>query len=146
MPTAAVAATAVETAATAAVESTTAVVSAANEAAGYATPVAVAAASVGSTAAIISTVPVVTVAIVAAATIEASAVVAAVEPWAGADEHAAGEVIRTVVAVWGAGVRIIAVVTVSAGGRWPDGAVHGTYSHGHANLRVGVPGRKKQNS
>jgi hypothetical protein len=88
--------------------------------------------------------PVVTVAVIPA-TVEAVAIVAVV-PGAGADEDAAGEVIRSVVAVWSAGVRIVAVVAVSADWRRADGTVYGTYSNAHPNLRVGAARSKKQNS
>jgi len=141
MPTAAVASTAVEPATTAAVESITAVIAAADEAAGIASPVAVVRVSVIPA---VSVVP--TASVVAATTVKASAIVAAVEPGAGADEDAADEVIRAVEAVWSAGVRIVAVVTVGAGWRWTDGTVHGTYSNPHANLSVGITRGKKQNS
>jgi hypothetical protein len=42
----------------------------------------------------------------------------AVKPWARPDEHAAGEVVRSVVAVGRAGVRVIAIVAVSTGRSW----------------------------
>ena len=149
MSTATVAATAVETPTAAAVESiaavkaatsVSAVIAAADEAVRVAASVAVAA------VAIIATTSVVTVAVVTATTVEAAAIVAAVEPGAGADEDTAYEVIRPVVAVWSAGVRIVAVVTISAGGRWADGAVYGTYSNAHPKLCVGAARSKKQNS
>src|SRR6267154_994081 len=79
------------------------------------------------------------------ATVEAMPI-EAVEPGAGADEDATGEVVRPVETVRSAGVRIVAVVTVSADWRRADGAVHGTYSNGHANLCVGASRSKKQNS
>jgi len=152
MSTAAVASTAVEPA-TAAMESTAAVetivavestaVTATDEAVGFSTPVAVTAVS------IVGAMPVIAMSIVAAAiksaTVEAMPI-EAMEPGAGADEDAAGEVIRSVVAVRSASVRIVAVLTVSAGWRRADGAVHGTYSNGHANLCVGASRSKKQNS
>ena len=150
MSTAAVASTAVESAATAAVESITAVIAAARVAAvvsatdkavGFATPVPVASVSIATAASVVSTVAVVT-----AATVESAAIVAAVEPRAGADEDAADEVIRAVEAVGCAGVGIVAVVTISAGGCWPDRAVHGTYSNAHGKLCLSVSRSKKQNS
>jgi hypothetical protein len=137
MATATVASTAVEPAATAAVESITAVIAAADEAAGIASPVAVVRVSVIATMSVIPT-----AAVVATTTVEAMAI-AAVEPGAGADEDASGEVVRAVVAVRSAGVRIVAVVTVSAGWRWADGTVHGTYPNPHANLSVGITRGKK---
>ena len=161
MSTAAVASTAVETAATAAVECIAAVIAAArvsaviataDEAVGFATPVAVipaskiATMSIVAAVAVVAATPVVTVAIVTATTVEAPAIVAAVEPGSGADEDAADEVIRPVIAVWSAGVRIVAVITISAGRCWPNGAVHGTYSNAHGKLCVSASrGKKKQN-
>ena len=153
---AAVASTTVEPASTASVEAVaamesavitaaveTAAVAATDEAVGFSTPVAVTAVS------IVGAMPVIAMSVVAAAiksaTVEAMAI-EAVEPGAGADEDAAGEVIRSVVAVRSASVRIVAVVTVSADWRRADGAVHGTYSNGHANLCVGASRSKKQNS
>jgi hypothetical protein len=152
MSAAAVASTTVESAtaatmestATAAVESSAAVkatmVTATDKASGIAAPVAVIAASV------VAAVSIVTVAVVTAAAVEAVAIVAAVEPRTGADEDAADEVVRPVVAVRSAGVRIVAVVTISAGGCRPDGAVHGTYSDAHGKLCVSVSRGKKQDS
>jgi hypothetical protein len=92
--------------------------------------------SVVPTVAIISTAAVVT-----ATTVEAAAVIAVV-PGAGADEDSTDEVIRPVVTVWGAGVRIVAVVAVGADRR---SAVDGTYPNSDAKpyLRVGVARGKK---
>jgi hypothetical protein len=128
----------VETAAT--MESTTAM-----EAAG----IAVAVGPVSSIAvAIISAAAIVAVTIVSAAAIEAVTIVAAVIPGAGADEDATGEVIRPIVAVRSAGVRIVAVVPVSADRRGADGAVYGAYSYSNSNpyLRLGIACSKKQYS
>lgn len=83
---------------------------------------------------------------VIAPTVEAATVVAAVVPGAGADEDAADEVVRSVVAVRSAGVRIVAVVTKGADRRWADGAVYRTYPDSHANLGLGAAGGEKQNS
>ena len=146
----AVATTAVEPATTAAVEATTAtvetiapveasVIATAVEAVRFTASVAVAA------TAIIAAVSVVTVPVVSAVAVEAMAI-AAVEPGAGTDEDSTDEVIRSVVAVWSAGVRSVAVVTVGADRRRADRAVYWTYSHSYANLRVGVARGKKQNS
>jgi hypothetical protein len=118
----------------------TAVVASADEAVGVATPVAMIAAM-----SVVALTSVVTVAIVAATTVEAAAIIAAVVPGAGADEDAAGEVVRPVVAVWSAGVRIVTVVTISAGRGWPDGAVHWTYSNAHRKLCVSISRGEKQN-
>ena len=119
----------------ASVKSVTAAVATADEAAGIAASVAVTA------VAVVAAGPVVATAVITAPTI-----VAAVEPRAGTDEDAAGEVVRAVVAVRRASVRIVAVVTVGAGGRWPDRAVHRTYSNAHGKLRVGACRCNKQNS
>jgi hypothetical protein len=153
MSTAAVAATSVKTAATAVIAAiamvaatrVTAVV-AADEAVGFPAPVAVAAVAIIATMFVVAAASVVTVAVVTAMTVEAAAVVAAVVPGAGADEDATDEVVRPVVAVRSAGVRIVAVVTISAGGCRPDGAIHGTYSDAHGKLCVSVSRGKKQNS
>jgi len=118
----------------------TAAVTATDEAVGFTAPVAVTAVSrVAITS--VEAATIVTAAI-KSATVEAMPV----EPRAGADEDAACEVVRSVEAVRSAGVRIVAVVTVSADWRRADGAVHGTYSNGHANLCVGASRSKKQNS
>jgi hypothetical protein len=150
MSTAAVASTAVEPASTTAVEPSVAVESAAvtatDEAVGFTASEAVATVAIVATVSVVASTSVVTVAVVTAATVEAASIVAAVEPGAGADEDATGEVIRPVVAVRSAGVRIVAVVTVSAGWRRADGTVHGTYSNAHPNLRVGTARGKNQNS
>ena len=96
--------------------------------------------------AIVAATPIVAVAVITASAVEAAAIVAAVEPRAGADEDAADEVVRPVVAVGSAGVRIVAVVTVGAGRRRADGTVNGAYPNTDANLRVGAARGKKQNS
>ena len=102
--------------------------------------------AVVSTVAVVAAMSIVTVAIISATTVEAATIVAAVEPRAGADEDAADEVVRSVVAVRCAGVRIVAVVTVGAGRRRADGAVNWAYPDADANLRVGAARGKKQNS
>src|SRR5882762_6499744 len=121
----------------------TAVVAATDEAVGFTAPVAVTAVSI---VAVTSVKPVTGVsAAIKSATAEAMPI-EAVEPGAGADEDATGEVVRPVETVRSASVRIVAVVTVSADWRGADGAVHGTYSNGHANLCVGASRSKKKNS
>jgi hypothetical protein len=95
---------------------------------------------------VIAAVTIVAMAVVPAAIIATTvkaATIVAVEPGAGTDEDAADEVVRSVVAVWRAGVRIVAVVTVGADRRWPN---DGTHSDSHANLGVGAARGKKQNS
>ena len=134
---AAVASTAVEPTATAAMETTAAVEAAVAAAETFMT--------VESTAPVVAATSVETTAVITAASVEGATIVATVEPRAGADEDAADEVVRTVVAVGRACVRIVAVVTVSAGGRWPDRAVHRTYSDAHGKLRVSACRCKKQN-
>jgi hypothetical protein len=118
----------------------TAAVAATDEAVGFTAPVAVTAASM------VAVTSVEAMTVVAAAIKSATVEAMPVEPRAGADEDAAGEVVRPVETVRSAGVRIVAVVTVSADWRRADGAVHGTYSNGHANLCVGASRSKKQNS
>jgi hypothetical protein len=89
---------------------------------------------------------IVAVAVIAATTVEAAAVVTAVEPWAGADEDAADEVVRSVIAVGSASIGIVAVVTVGAGRGGADGTVNRAYPNAETNLRVGAARGKKQNS
>jgi hypothetical protein len=128
MSTAAVTSTAVVSATTAAVKaiaaagsttrigavgSTVAAVTASDKAAGVAAPVAVVRLSVIATMSVVPASPVIT----ATPVVPAAAIIAAVEPGAGTDEDATGEVIRAVIAVWSAGVRIVAVITVGACGR-----------------------------
>jgi len=97
-------------------------------------------------AAAVKAIVIVESAAIIATTIEAVTVVAAVIPGASADEDAAEKVVRPVVAIWSASVRIVAVVTVGADWRWANGAVHGTYSNRYADLRVGAARGEKQNS
>ena len=140
---AAMAATAVEPAATAAMEAIASV-----EAAAVATTMPAAVTITTTTviaAATIVAMPVVAASIIAA-TVETAAVVAVI-PRTSADEDSAGEVVRSVVAVGRAGVRIVAVVTVGADRRWANGAVNGAYADANANLGVGAARcGKKQNS
>jgi hypothetical protein len=137
---AAVAATTVEPAATAAMETIASV-----EAVAVATTSMPAVVTIA-TMTVIAAVTIVAMAVVPvsiiATTVEATTVVA-VEPGAGADEDTAREVVRSVVAVWRAGVRIVAVVTIGADRRWSN---DGTHPDSHANLGVGAARSKKQNS
>jgi hypothetical protein len=121
------------------------VVAATDEAVGVAASIAVAPASIITASSVVAIMSVVPVAVITAATVEATAIVAAVVPGAGADEDAADEVVRSVEAVRSAGVRIVAVVTISAGGRRPDRAVHGTYSNAHGKLCMSVSRSEEQN-
>jgi len=89
---------------------------------------------------------IITATIIAATTVESAAVVAAVKPGASADEDTAGEVVRAVVAIGRASVRIVTVVTVGADWGGADGAVHGAYPDAHAELRLGGTSGQKQNS
>jgi hypothetical protein len=92
-----------------------------------------------------SAVPVTAPAVTGAKTTSAPAgasVEAAVEPRACADEKAAGEIARTVVTVRRAGVGVIPVVTVSAGGGRTNISRANAYTHGNA-LCASV-GRKSQ--
>jgi hypothetical protein len=98
------------------------------------------------TVAVVAATSIVTSAVIAATTVVAAAIVATVEPRAGADEDAADEVVRAVVAVRSAGVRIVAVVTVGAGRRRANGAIDRTHSDAKGNLGVGAACGKKQNS
>lgn len=131
----------------AAVASTTAVESATSVAAPEAGPAVTITRAVGIVATMSGvSAPVVAVAVVTAATIKTSAVISAVIPGTRADEDAAGEVARPVVAVRGTGVRIITIVTVSADGGRANRSVDRPYSNGEADLRVGAARGKKQNS
>ena len=142
---------AVESATTTAVESATtameaiatvkpAAITATMESAAVSAPVAVAAMTV------VSAVTVISAAIVATAAVESAAIVTAVVPGAGADEDAVDKVIRSVVAVGRAGVRIVVVVTVNAGWCGADGTVDGAYPDAHGNLSMGAGRDEKQNS
>ena len=95
-------------------------------------------------ASIVATMTVIAATIIAT-TVEAAAVVPVI-PGAGADKDTADEVVRAVVAVGCAGVWIVAVVAVGADRSRADGAVNGAYPDGNANLRVGITRGKKQNS
>jgi hypothetical protein len=130
----------------AAVASTTvesAAVTAADEPVGFAAAIAVTTVAIVATASRVA-VPVVTVAIIPA-TVETAAIVA-VEPGAGSDEDSSDEIVRPVVAVRSAGVRIVTVVTVGADGCRANRAVDRAHSNGQANLGVGTACGKKQNS
>jgi hypothetical protein len=71
----------------------------------------------------------------------------AVIPGAGADEPAAYEPARPIVAVRRASVRIIAVVSIRANRRWAYGCSNRTNSNAHGNLGVSAFCHdKKQNS
>lgn len=78
------------------------------------------------TAASVISVAVAAISIVSATVIPATVVawpvaaVVRVVPGAGADEHAADEVVRPVIAVWRAGIRIIGIVTIDAIRRQSD--------------------------
>lgn len=90
----------------------------------------------------------VTTAVIATATVVAMTVVAAtpimrpvpaVEPGAGTNEDAVHEVVRAVVAVGRAGVRIVAVVAISADRGWTDGnGASDANTDADANLGMGA--------
>ena len=110
-----------EASATSAVESTSATVEPTTAARREAATASISAAGVVAdrTVSIVAAAAVVAAsAVVPSAAIEATATVEsatiATEPWAGANEDAANEPIRSVVAVWRAGVWGIAVVTIGA--------------------------------
>jgi hypothetical protein len=69
----------------------------------------------------------------------------AVEPRTGADEYAIHEVVRTVVPVGRAGVRIVSVVSISAEWSCSDPYADWTNADAHRNLRVRLARRKKYN-
>ena len=79
-------------------------------------------------------------AIESAATVEARASIeSAVEPWAGADENASGEIARSVVSVGRACVRVISIVAVGTRGRPSHVARSNSYADRHS-LRASVRG------
>jgi hypothetical protein len=81
-----------------------------------------------------------------AASIEAATVVA-VKPGAGADKHAAYKVVRPVIAIGRAGIRVVAIITVGAHRRRSKACgVHRTYSNAHGNLCPRVSCGKEQNA
>jgi hypothetical protein len=69
----------------------------------------------------VSTAPVVASAVVAAVVPRTVVVV----PGSNADKDPAGEVVRTVIAIGSAGIRIIRIVAIRAVGRWPKIVVIG---------------------
>jgi hypothetical protein len=157
-----VTATAVESAATAAVEpadraamhrATADVTARITESAAvsvdsYASAAIVAAASVITATAVIAAPAVVAVA--SAVSVVSSAIVAAAEPGTSADEDAANEPIRTVVAIRSAGVRSIAVVTISTGRRCVPVTISGVrrtaYSNTNRNpLRIRITSAEQAN-
>lgn len=66
------------------------------------------------------------------------------EPWPRADENSAHKIIRAVISVGRAGVRIIAVVAVGAYRRWAS-VNRSTNSNADSNLRVGGTCRQHEN-
>jgi hypothetical protein len=77
------------------------------------------------------------------AAIKAASEVAAI-PGARADKHAAYEVVRPVIAIRRASVRIVVVVTIGADRGWSIAPVCGTYSNAERHLRLRVSCGKKQ--
>jgi len=72
------------------------------------------------------------------------ATVETVKPRPGADENASGKVLRAIVTIWGARIRVVTVVAVGADRRRPDVYRSSSHNHrpdSHANpyphLRVG---------
>ncbi len=96
------------------------------------------------------TVTIVTAAIITATPVVAASVktapIVAVIPGAGTDEEAINEVARAIVAIRGAGIRIIAVVTVGTDRSWPNCSIHGTNSHSDRNLGLRAGCGKEQNA
>jgi hypothetical protein len=68
--------------------------------------------------------------------------VEAVIPRPGADKHAAGKPVWTIVAIWRASIRIVAIVAVRAG---RSRTVNRTDAHAHRDLGMRGSCRKKQN-
>jgi hypothetical protein len=72
--------------------------------------------------------------------IESATAVEAMEPWTRADEHAAGKIVRAVVAIRCAGIRGVPVVAIGADRCRPDigwGNVAWPESNSDPNLRMG---------
>lgn len=88
-------------------------------------------------------VAIVTVAPVAAT--EVSRAPIAVIPGTSADEDAAHEVVRAIVAVGSAGVRIITVVAIGTDRCWSNGDADGTYSNANSDLGLRASRSEKQN-
>jgi hypothetical protein len=66
------------------------------------------------------------------------------EPGASADKNAAFKIVRSIVPVWSAGIRRIAVITIFADRRWahicrPAIDRPNAYSHSNPHLRVRSP-------
>jgi len=68
-------------------------------------------------------------------TIEAATIVAVI-PRPGTDEDAAYEIIRSVITIRGASIRIVAVITIRTNGRRPNARNHRTDSNAHGNLSM----------
>lgn len=72
--------------------------------------------------------------------VESATAVEAMEPWTRADEHAAGKIVRAIVAIRRAGIRGIPVIAIGAGRSRPNvgwGHVPWPKSNSNPNLRVG---------
>jgi hypothetical protein len=72
--------------------------------------------------------------------VESATAVEAMEPWARADEYAAGKIVRAIVAIRRAGIRGIPVIAIGADRGRPDvgwGNVPWPKSNSNPNLRVG---------
>ena len=87
--------------------------------------------------------PTVTVA-EARAAIEAAPVKAVIPPRSGADEDAAYEPIRAVIAIGRAGIRVIAIIPVGASRSGADTCVNRANADADAHLSLCIAGGKKQ--
>jgi len=81
----------------------------------------------------VSRTPIVTVPV--AWTIEAATIVAVI-PRPGTDEDAAYEIIRSVITIRGASIRIVAVITIRTRRRRPNACNHRADSNAHGNLSM----------
>jgi len=113
---------------------------------GTATIAAIESMSIPAAAVVAISPTVVTATIVAAPVAVRMIAVVPVIPRSGADEDAAGEPIRSVIAVGGAGVRIIVVIAIGADGSGP--VIHGTsYTDAKGDaLGVRARGREQTNT
>jgi hypothetical protein len=97
-------------------------------------PAPITAEAITAAPAVAVTIPASTIRAMPAGTVEA------MEPWARADENAPGKVIRAVVAVRRARVRVIAIVTIGAGGRRSNVRWAWRHPESDRNLCVSVRG------
>jgi len=89
---------------------------------------------------------VVTGAAIIAASASVIAAPVAAKPWPSTNKHSTYKVVRPVVAVRRAGIRVIAVVSISANGRSAIRTIHRANSNTHPDLRLRVARTHQQNA